>query len=86
MTLQACDLVGTRLKIVLVREAQGLFRMVEPANQRQGLVALLSILNAAWLELIAQQNLWLAGGSGVSVLFPSLMASGRTAGGYHQTH
>lgn len=73
MTVLACDLGGTRMKIALVREAQVLDQTVESANSKQGLAPQLPVLKAAWLRLLEKQKLRLGDCSGVSVSFPSLV-------------
>jgi glucokinase len=84
MTVLACDLGGTRLKIGLVRGARVLAKTVVPANSKQGLMPQLPALKAAWLRLLEEQNLRLADCSGISVAFPSLVdtASGRVLAEY----
>jgi glucokinase len=84
MTVLACDLGGTRLKIGLVRDVQVVAQTVEPANSKQGLAPQLPALKAAWLRLLKQQKLRLDDCSGVSVSFPSLIdtTTGRVLAAY----
>ena len=84
MTLLACDLGGTRLKIGLMAEGKVLAQTVEPARSKQGLAPQLPGLKAAWLRLLEEQRLPLPACAGVSVAFPSLIdtATGRVLAEY----
>ncbi len=73
MTILACDLGGTRMKIGIVREGRVLAQTVEPAHSKLGLAPQLPVLKAAWLRLLKEAGLALADCAGVSVAFPSLM-------------
>lgn len=79
MTVLACDLGGTRMKIGVVRDGQVLARAVEPANSGSGLEPQMPVLKAAWLRLLEGLKLRLADCAGASIAFPSLVdsASGR---------
>lgn len=79
MTILACDLGGTRLKIGIVRDGRVLAQTVEPSHSQQGLAPQLPVLKAAWLRLLAGLHLTLADCAGVTVAFPSLVdnATGR---------
>lgn len=76
MTVLACDLGGTRLKIGLVRQAQVLAQALKPAKSQQGLRPQLPMLKAVWLRLLEKQNISLANCGGISVAFPSLVDTG----------
>ena len=84
MTVLACDLGGTRLKIGLVRDMRVLAQTVAPAHSQQGLAAQLTTLKAAWLSLLEKTHIGLADCAGVSVSFPSLVdtATGRVLAEY----
>jgi len=84
MTVLACDLGGTRLKIGLVRQGRVLAQAIEPANSSQGLAPQLPGLKNAWLRLLEQQKLRLSDCSGISVAFPSLVdtSAGRVLAAY----
>lgn len=73
MTVLACDLGGTQMKIGVVRDGRVLARAVEPANSHAGLAPQLPVLAAAWLRLLAETNLTLADCAGVAVAFPGLV-------------
>jgi glucokinase len=79
MTILACDLGGTRLKIGVVQNGAVLAQSTEPANSKQGLAPQLPGLKAAWLRLLDGLKLRLGDCAGISVAFPSLVdsASGR---------
>lgn len=84
MTVLACDLGGTRLKIGVVRDGRVLARTVEPAHSQLGLAPQLPVLKAAWLRLLGGLRLAPADCAGVSVAFPSLVdnATGRILAEY----
>lgn len=73
MTILACDLGGTRMKIGVVRGGRVLARAVEPAHSHLGLAPQLPVLKAAWRRLLTRLKLTLADCIGVSVAFPSLV-------------
>jgi glucokinase len=82
MTILACDLGGTRMKIGLVRNGAVLAQTTEPANSKQGLAPRLPVLKAAWLRLLDGLNLRPGDCAGISVAFASLVdsATGRVLG------
>lgn len=84
MIVLACDLGGTRLKIGVVRDGCVVAKTVEPANSQQGLAPQLPGLRAAWLRLLAEQEIALTDCAGISVAFPSLVnpATGRVLAEY----
>jgi glucokinase len=84
MTVLACDLGGTRMKIGLVRDGKVLAQTVEPAHSKQGLAPQLPVIKAAWLRLLGAAGLDLADCAGIGVAFPSLIdhASGRILAEY----
>jgi glucokinase len=84
MTVLACDLGGTRMKIGLVRDGKVLAQTVEPANSKQGLAPQLPVLKAAWLRLLHELKLTTRDCAGISIAFPSLMdpATGRVLAEY----
>ena len=75
MTILACDLGGTRLKIGMVRDGAVLAQASEPSHSKHGLAPQLPVLKAAWLRLLDQLKLTLRQCSGISVAFPSLADS-----------
>jgi len=84
MTILACDLGGTRMKIGIVRAGRVLAKTVEPANSKHGLAPQLPVLKAAWLRLLGDLKLRLDDCSGAAVAFPSLVdtATGRILAEY----
>jgi glucokinase len=84
MTILACDLGGTRLKIGVVRDASVLAQTVVPANSKQGLAPQLPVLRAAWLQLLGESKLTPGDCAGISVAFPSLVdpSTGRVLAEY----
>ncbi|MBP7483477.1 MAG: ROK family protein [Lacunisphaera sp.] len=84
MTILACDLGGTRLKIGVVRDGKVLAQAVEPAHSQLGLAPQLPVLRAAWLRLLGGLKLTPADCAGVTVAFPSLVdnATGRILAEY----
>lgn len=84
MTILACDLGGTRLKIGVVRDGLVLAQAVEPAHSERGLAPQLPVLKAAWLRLLGGLRLTPADCTGVTVAFPSLVdnATGRILSAY----
>jgi glucokinase len=73
MTILACDLGGTRMKIGIVRDGAVLAQTVEPAKSKQGLAPRLPVLKAAWLRLLDGLGLRPGDCAGVSVAFASLV-------------
>lgn len=73
MTILACDLGGTRMKIGVVRDGVVLAQTVEPANSKAGLAPQLPVLKAAWLRLLSELKLTPRDCAGISVAFPSLV-------------
>jgi len=73
MTVLACDLGGTRMKIGVVRNGKVLVQTTEPSNSKAGLAPCLTVLKAAWLRLLHKLKLTLADCAGISVAFPSLI-------------
>src|ERR1017187_10158645 len=73
MTVLACDLGGTRMKIGVVREGRVLAQTTEPANSKAGLLPGLPALKAAWLRLLGELKLSVRDCAGISVAFPSLI-------------
>lgn len=73
MTVLACDLGGTRIKIGVVRDGTVLARTVEPAHSKRGLAPQLPVLKAAWLRLLAGLNLTPRDCAGISLAFPSII-------------
>jgi len=84
MTILACDLGGTRLKIGVVRDGRVLAQTVESANSQLGLAPQLPVLKTAWLRLLGGLNLTPADCAGAAVAFPSLVdtATGRILAEY----
>jgi glucokinase len=84
MTVLACDLGGTRMKIGVVRGGQVLAQTTQPARSKEGLAPGLPVLSAAWRKLLAGLKLSLAECAGISVAFPSLVdaRSGRVLAEY----
>jgi glucokinase len=75
MTVLACDLGGTRMKIGVVHEGRVLAQNTEPANSKTGLVPGLPALKAAWLRLLDELKISVRDCAGISVAFPSLYAN-----------
>lgn len=73
MTVLACDLGGTRMKIGVVRAGQTLAQAVLPANSKCGLAPGLPEIKGAWMDLLAKLKLNLGDCSGISIAFPSLI-------------
>jgi glucokinase len=84
MTVLACDLGGTRMKIGVVRDGRVLAQTTEPANSRAGLAPGLPALKAAWLGLLDELKLATRDCAGIAVAFPSLVdvKSGRVLAEY----
>ena len=84
MTVLACDLGGTRMKIGVVLDGTVLVQTTEPANSKAGLAPGLPVLKAAWLRLLAGLPLSVRDCAGISVAFPSLIEakSGRVLAEY----
>jgi glucokinase len=73
MTILACDLGGTRMKIGLVQNGAVLAQSTEPANSRLGLAPQLPVLKGAWLRLLDRIKLRPGNCAGISVAFASLV-------------
>jgi glucokinase len=73
MTILACDLGGTRMKIGVVRGGRVLAQATEPAHSKHGLAPQLPVLRAAWLRLLDELKLTPRDCAGVSLAFPSLI-------------
>jgi glucokinase len=84
MTVLACDLGGTRMKIGVVRNGAVLAQTTELSNSKDGLAPALPRLKAAWLRLLGELNVSLSDCTGISVAFPSLIdaESGRVLAEY----
>jgi len=84
MTVLACDLGGTRMKIGVVRGRQVMAQTIVPAKSKEGLVLQLPALKGAWLRLLAGLKLSVEECDGISVAFPSLIdpKSGRVLAEY----
>ncbi|MBM4088003.1 MAG: ROK family protein [Planctomycetes bacterium] len=84
MTVLACDLGGTRMKIGVVRDGQVAAQTSVPAHSQAGLVPGLPALAAAWRKLLDRLKLSPRDCAGISVAFPSLVdaASGRVLAEY----
>lgn len=84
MTVLACDLGGTRMKIGLVRDGHVLAQTTEPANSKTGLAPALPVLKAAWLRLLGELKISAKDCVGISIGFPSLVdpKSGRVLAEY----
>jgi glucokinase len=84
MTILACDLGGTRLKLGVVCDGVVRAQTSAPAHSQHGLAPQLPILKAAWLELLGKLGLTLCDAAGVSVAFPSLIEArtGRVLAAY----
>jgi hypothetical protein len=57
MTILACDLGGTRMKIGVVRDGSMLAQTTEPAHAKHGFAPQLPVLKAAWRRLLDQAKL-----------------------------
>lgn len=79
MTILACDLGGTRIKVGIVCDGRVLASTVEPVLVRNGLAPQLPVLAAAWRRLLAELGLVPSDCAGIAVAFPSLVdvATGR---------
>ncbi|MGH7951094.1 MAG: ROK family protein [Limisphaerales bacterium] len=73
MTVLACDLGGTRMKIGIVRDGRVLAQTTEPANSKTGLAPGLPALKNAWLRLLGELKIAVRDCAGISVAFPSLV-------------
>jgi glucokinase len=73
MTVLACDLGGTRMKIGVVDGGRVIAQTVEPSNSKEGLAPQLPVLKAAWLRLLELVGLEASDCAGISVSFPSLV-------------
>ncbi len=84
MTILACDLGGTRMKIGLVRDGAVLAHSTEPAYSNQGLAPQLPVLKSAWLRLLDGLKIRPGDCAGISVAFASLVdsATGRVLAQY----
>ncbi|MEI6193129.1 MAG: ROK family protein [Verrucomicrobiota bacterium] len=86
MTILACDLGGTRMKIGVMRAGVLLALTVEPANSKAGLAPQLPVLKAACLRLLSELKLTPRDCAGISIAFPSLIdtATGRVLAEYRK--
>lgn len=84
MTVLACDLGGTRMKLGVVRDGRVLAQTTEPSNSKVGLAPGLPVVKAAWLRLLGELGLSSKACAGISVAFPSLIdvPSGRVLAEY----
>jgi len=84
MTVLACDLGGTRMKLGVVRDGRVLAQTTEPSNSKVGLALGLPVVKAAWLRLLGELGLSSEACAGISVAFPSLIdvPSGRVLAEY----
>src|SRR5438552_968518 len=73
MTVLACDLGGTRIKLGLIRAGHVLAQENIPAYSDQGLAARLPALAQALRQLASAGNVKLENCWGISVSFPSLV-------------
>jgi glucokinase len=79
MTILACDLGGTRIKLGLVNQGSLIGYETMPAHSDQSLHSRLDPLAKAFLRICSEQHVPLAGCAGLGISFPSLvdLASGR---------
>jgi glucokinase len=84
MTVLACDLGGTRIKIGVVRGGQALAQTILPANSKGGLAPGLPGIKGAWLRMLEKLKLSTVDCDGISIAFPSLVdpRSGRVLAEY----
>ena len=84
MSVLACDMGGTRIKIGIVRNGCVLAQEAIPAHSDRGLGPRLPALADAWRRLAASIDLKLETCRGIGVSFPSLMdmATGRILADY----
>lgn len=84
MTVLACDLGGTRMKIGVLRNGVVLAQTTEPSNSKAGLAPGLLMLKAAWLRLLSKLKISVSDCAGMSIAFPSLVdpKSGRVLAEY----
>ena len=84
MTVLACDLGGTWMKIGVVRDSIVLAQTTEPSSSKAGLAHCLPVLKAAWLRLLDDLKFTTRDCAGISVAFPSLIdaKSGRILAEY----
>lgn len=75
MTILACDLGGTRMKLGVVRDGEVLARTTEPSHSQLGLAPQLPVLKSAWRQLLGPFGLTPRDCAGLSVAFPSLVDS-----------
>lgn len=73
MTVLACDLGGTRMKIGVVQNRRVLAQTIVPANSKSGLRTNLPKLKAAWMDLLGGLKLDVSDCAGISVAFASLV-------------
>jgi len=73
MTVLACDLGGTRIKIGIVQASQVLAHAVLPVDSKLGLARCLPTLKAEWLRLLSELSVPADACQGIAVAFPSLM-------------
>lgn len=84
MTILACDLGGTRMKIGIVRRREVLAQTVVPANAKIGIAPGLPLLRQTWLRLLSELKLSVSDCDGIVVAFASLVdpKSGRVLAEY----
>ncbi len=84
MTILACDLGGSRLKVGVVQNERVLGRTLALANANTGLAQQLPTLKSNWLQLLVENHLQLGQCAAVTVAFPSLIdnATGRVCDDY----
>lgn len=73
MTVLACDVGGTRIKLGVVREGRVLAQAVIPALSAGSLTAQLVLLEAALRALCATQGLAPGDCAGIGIAFPSII-------------
>jgi glucokinase len=73
MTVLACDVGGTRMKIGIVRGCEVVAQTVVPVDSKRGMAPGLPILKEAWLRLLAELKLNVSECDGIAVAFPSLV-------------
>jgi len=73
MTVLACDLGGTRIKLGIVRDGRILAQEALPARSEEGLGARLPALTEGLRDLCTRQAIALGSCAGVAVSFPSLV-------------
>lgn len=73
MTVLACDMGGTRIKLGIVRDGAVLVSDIIPAHSDLGLRQRLPALAEAFRELCRRQGIEIRSCSGIAVSFPSLV-------------